>query len=362
MRVLHVLEELSHSGAERMLELAGTLWQAHDVQCQILSKGSVPGTFRARLEAAGYDVHHLPTTPQHSYPARLFTFLRRHRVDVVHNHSEHAHFWTAIAARSAGVRGVVRTVHSNFPFTGRLRAERRIQRRLLRALNVRTVTIGESVRRNEGSRFGNPTLLVENWYDETSFVPVGTSQREAARTALGLAKDARVLALVGNCGPVKDHARLLRAMTEPVLADVVCLHAGREDPAGSERQLAVELGVAARCAFLGAGADVAAVLQASDVFVMPSVYEGFSIAALEALSTGMPVVLAQAPGLIDLAVVDAGITWVEPEARLSTAVQSALLKQPDIVRRRAIHEAVAGRYGAARGVAAYVAVYRESMR
>lgn len=362
MLVLHVLEELAPSGAERMLELAGPLWNAQHVDCQILSKGDEVGVFASRLLAAGYEVHHLPTTPQHTYPARLFRLVRRHRVDVVHNHSEHANFWTATAVKAAGVPGVVRTVHNNFEFTGRLRTERIVQRRLLRAMGVRTVAIGESVQRNEQERFGNPARLVENWYDGDAFTPAGPAQRNAARVALGVHGSGPVVALIGNCDPVKDHPRLLRAMADPTLADLVCLHAGREDGMNRERRLAKELGVSDRCKFLGPDADIGAVLQAADVFVMPSVYEGFSIAALEALSTGMPVVLSRAPGLIDLAALDAGIEWVEPGSSLAAAVRRALQAGRGPARRQEIHQTVAQRYGAARGVAEYVAVYREAMR
>lgn len=362
MRVLHVLEELSPSGAERMLELAGPLWQAHDVQSQILSKGNAPGTFRARLEAAGYAVHHLPTTPQHSYPARLFNFLRRYHVEIVHNHSEHAHFWTAASAKGAGVPAVVRTVHSNFSFTGALRVERAIQRRLLRTMGVRTIATSESVRRNEKDRFGNPADLVENWYDADAFVPATSAQRDAARATFGLARDRPVAAVVGNCNPVKDHLRMLRALASPALSDVICLHAGREDDAGTERRLASELGVAARCLFLGPDADIQTVLRAADVFVMPSVYEGFGIAALEAISTGMPVVLSRTPGLVDLAWIEAGVSWVEAESELAASVRGALDQLRTPTRRDEIHHLVAQHYGAARGVAQYAAIYHEAMR
>lgn len=361
MRVLHVLEELAPSGAERMLELAGPLWGVHDVNCQILSKGDSPGVFARRLVAAGYEVHHLPTTPQHTYPARLFRFLRRHRVHVLHNHSEHANFWTATAARAAGVPVLVRTIHNNFQFTGRLRTERIVQRRLLRTIGVQTVAVGESVRRNEQERFHNPARLVENWYDADAFTPASPAQHNHARAALGIQGDGPVVALVGNCDPIKDHPRMLRAMADPALANLVCLHAGREDDMKYEQRLASELGVSDRCQFLGPDADVATVLQAADVFVMPSIYEGSSIAALEALSTGMPVVLATAPGLIDLEALDAGIEWVDPGSSLAAAVRLAL-QHRGRARRQEIHRSVAQRHGPARGVAEYAKVYRDAMR
>ena len=73
-----------------------------------------------------------------------------------------------------------------------------------------------------------------------------------------------------------------------------------EDEDRSEFNRAKELGITDRIRFLGWVENARAALAAADLFLMPSLYEGFSIAALEALALGLPAVLADTPGLSDL--------------------------------------------------------------
>jgi glycosyltransferase involved in cell wall biosynthesis len=72
---------------------------------------------------------------------------------------------------------------------------------------------------------------------------------------------------------------------------------------GSEREflekLILELKVQNYVKLLGVRHDVGALLEASDLFVMPSRYEGLSIAMIEAMASGLPVIASDAPGLRD---------------------------------------------------------------
>jgi glycosyltransferase involved in cell wall biosynthesis len=79
-------------------------------------------------------------------------------------------------------------------------------------------------------------------------------------------------------------------------------HIGTENEIHThEREAARTLGVWNRCRFLGKRNDVARLLSASDVFVMPSLHEGLSIACIEALAMGLPAVVSDVEGLRDLA-------------------------------------------------------------
>ena len=63
------------------------------------------------------------------------------------------------------------------------------------------------------------------------------------------------------------------------------------------QRLSMELGIADRVHFLGRRPDIPQLLKMADLYVHASNYEGFGIAAVEAMSAGLPVVASDVPGL-----------------------------------------------------------------
>ena len=298
VRVLHVLNRLEHSGAEIMLAVAADLWHEDAVEAEIAAKATEPGRYAEELQRRGYVVTTLEPQPSATLPLRLAALVRRHGVDVVHVHTEHANFWLALAARATGAR-VVRTVHAQFNFTGALRAERRVQRRLLRALHVTTVAVSRTVADHEKRRFGNPMTVIPNWIDTEVFHPADDVAREAARETLGIAPNAVALISVGNCHPVKRHDLILELVHR--LPQAIYLHVGAEDPAASDRTLAASLGIDSRVRFVGPTEDVRRYLLAADVFIAASDREGSSVSTSEALACGVPCLLRDLPVLREVA-------------------------------------------------------------
>jgi glycosyltransferase involved in cell wall biosynthesis len=312
VRVLHVLAELKHSGAEMMYHAAAKLWKSEGIHCEVLSIGQNIGAMAPVLEADGYGIHHLPFSRSPLHLCRVYRFFRRNRFDVVHIDVELASFWYGLLARLAGTRRVFRTVHSVFAFQGALKLRRRWHRRLLRLIGVTTITIGDSVSSNELKVFRNPSLQIPNWFDDRRFVPPTQAERRAARLRLRVAEDSLVLISVGNCAPLKNHAAILRALTMlPANSQAVYIHVGAEDKACSERKLAADLGVSNQVVFHGFARDIVPLLHAADIFVMPSWHEGFSCAALEAIGAGLPAILSDVPGLNDLRSVVPGVCWTD---------------------------------------------------
>ena len=66
------------------------------------------------------------------------------------------------------------------------------------------------------------------------------------------------------------------------------------------KELAAELGVSSNMEFPGDVKDIPALMHRADIFFMPSVREGFGIAAVEAMASGLPVVASDIPGIGDV--------------------------------------------------------------
>ncbi|MBF0156758.1 MAG: glycosyltransferase [Magnetococcales bacterium] len=360
MRVLNVFNELVASGAEMMWCAASPCWREAGVTVDILATGASPGPFAPSLAACGYTLHHLAFSRTPLFFWRFYRLLRRHRYRLVHVHCERASFYYLLVARLAGAR-VIRSVHAHFPFSGSLGFRRRWQRRIGRWLGAVFVSVSPSVGATEREFFGNPTQVISNWYDSLSLRPPTAGERLSARDALSLPRDGVVIVSVGNCAAVKNHENLLRALARVGdCGDWIYLHAGREEAGQPERRLVGDLGLEGRVRFLGMVGEVRQVLWAADLFVMPSLREGFGVAAVEALATGLPALLTEVPGLNGFREIE-GIVWSGSSVvELETSLRRALSLCGGVgeEERRGRHLAVRHRFGMEARVADYVRLYR----
>lgn len=131
--------------------------------------------------------------------------------------------------------------------------------------------------------------------------PVPTLVRAAARKALGLPDDARVLAHVGRLAASKNHAVILKAMAlMPATTHFVSV--GDGELRAELEATTKKLGLAARVHWLGEcqGEAVANALAAADIFVFPSLWESFGLAPVEAAALGLPLAVADIPTLRDV--------------------------------------------------------------
>ena len=364
MRVLHVLAELNHSGAERMLACSFDRWRAVGVEPVIVGMGDGEHPFAPTLRDAGYDVHLAPPVRSIRGLAALRRTIRATRPDVVHIHTESCFDAVAlVAASSPGVAGIVRTVHSNFRVAGLLRVRRIVRARFAQRLGVVWVACSPEVAETERSHSRNASRVVENWVDVEAISPEAThGAGERIRSELGIEPDAAVVALIGNCGGAKNH-ELIPASLDSVERAVTVLHVGRRlrEP-GAEAAAWRDLSGRHTVHHLGGRDDVPALLAASDLLVVPSLYEGMPLAPAEALCAGVPVLAADTVGLRWLRTLpSARLVGFEPHA-WAAAIPEALARKPKPAESAAIAAAARARFGVERGVAEYVEAYEAALR
>jgi glycosyltransferase involved in cell wall biosynthesis len=122
------------------------------------------------------------------------------------------------------------------------------------------------------------------------------------RETLGIGEGTRVIGMVGRMHPVKGHSTMLRMLPRIVQScpDVMLLLAGDGPERGRCEALVGSLGLRRHVKFLGQRSDVAQVLAACDLTVMPSESEGLPIAAIESLAMAKPVVAFDVGGVRDV--------------------------------------------------------------
>jgi UDP-glucose:(heptosyl)LPS alpha-1,3-glucosyltransferase len=173
----------------------------------------------------------------------------------------------------------------------------------------------EMVKRDIATRFGvadSKLHVIHNGIDLGYFHPELRNEfRHVTRDALNIPAKIPLLLFVGSGFERKGLSSLLHALAAMQSRETQLLVVGRDKHQSDMEQLARKLGIADRTYFLGGKADVRPYYAAADVFALPTLYDPFPNAALEALACGLPVLTSPTSGAAELitpacgAVVDA---------------------------------------------------------
>ena len=154
--------------------------------------------------------------------------------------------------------------------------------------------------------------------------------RKMCRDQLDLPRGVPVLVTVGALIPRKGQKYVIEALA--LLPDAILLLVGTGADEAALKSMAERLGVADRVRFLGAipHSELPIVLNAADVFVLPTASEGLANAWVEALACGTPVVTTPIPGAAELLTDPA---WGKMVARdklaIAIAVGQLLTERPE---------------------------------
>jgi len=153
-------------------------------------------------------------------------------------------------------------------------------------------------------RFGVPReklVLIPNGVDLAHFHPdEARIRRPGTREKLGIPLAAPVVLFVGSGFVRKGLPQLLDAFAMLRRDDARLLVVGRDRASGMLQQKAQRLGLGDRVVFLGGVNDVLPLYGSADAFALPTLYDPFPNAALEALACGLPVVTSTTSGAADL--------------------------------------------------------------
>ncbi|MGH8883792.1 MAG: glycosyltransferase [Egibacteraceae bacterium] len=335
IRVLWLTKGLGRGGIEQLLSLSAAYIDRARFDVEVAYLLAWKDAFVPELERRGIETHCLGMrhNADLSWIRRLRSLARERQFDLVHTHSP----YPAVAARIALGAARAPLLHTEHNVWPRYRwptyaANAATYQRNAAVLAV-SRPVAESIRPPRWMPWvAVPALQVVHHGIDESRVRWGPDARAEARRTLDLDEEELVLGTVGNFTPKKDHHSLLTAFAMlPDLGSPTRLVLVGAGPLEDElRRQVVRKDLGERVVFTGSRDDVQALLPAFDVFVLSSVYEGLSIALLEAMAAGLPSVATRVGGIPD-ALTD-GVDGLlvaprDPEA-LATAISSLLRNEP----------------------------------
>ena len=248
-----------------------------------------------------------PIAPFHDATALSRRAGRLAGADLVHTHSSKAGLLARAAARLAGVRAVVHTVHgwSFNPFQSERR--RRFYVALERAagrVTDRLICVS-AADREMGVRLGigraSAYRMVRSGIDRSSFAPV-PGARERARRALGVEPGTVVVGTIAYFKAQKAPLDFVEAARLALARDrsLLFLFAGDGESRPEVERAIAKAGLGGSIRLLGWREDVADLLAAMDVFLLTSRFEGLPRALLQAIAAERPVVVTDTGGTAEL--------------------------------------------------------------
>jgi glycosyltransferase involved in cell wall biosynthesis len=280
----------------------------------------------------------------------LVALFRAEKPDLVHAHMPISGFLARLAARAAGVPRVAYTCHGflfNQPGPWPRRAASLVMEFIAgRVTDVFTTVSCEEAEDARRLWIARGAVPVGNGRDPDVFKP-DAAARAAVRAALGVPDDAVVVTAVSRLVRHKGYPELLAAMRD-VKAELWVVGERLQSDHGEDMEpYFAAAGLGARLRRLGYRADVPAVLAASDIFVLPSHFEGLPMSVIEAMLCGLPVVATAIRGPREQVVEEETGLLVPPASVSELAAALARLAGDPALRARM------GAAGRARAMALY---------
>lgn len=302
MRVLAIIDTLSFGGAEHLLATLAAAAPGADLHLEVASMTPADDERRAMhpvLEAAGLAPRYLGVRKLRDPAAipRVAAAIRASGCDVVHAHLATAATLVPPAARMAGVPAVC-TMHH---VPGELPPRERFKERLAVASGGRSralIFVSDGARRAFAERYRpNPRTwtVVHNGLDLSSFHVAPASPPADLAIPAGVPLVSLVAVMRGpkrHDMAVAAWPRVLDAVPE---ARLLLVGDGEQGPA--LRAQVARLGLADRVVFAGPRRDVARLLQASDLALLPSETEALPTSLIEAAACGRAAVATRVGGV-----------------------------------------------------------------
>jgi len=346
IKIIFVITGTGVGGAEKMLY--HTIKGLNPVRytarlCSLKKKGEVA----CRLEEEGVEVYSLNMRDDATLAGWLDSFralvllvryFMRERPAVIHSFLFRANILARIAGYLTGVPVIISSVRV---MGGEMKWQHFIDR-VTAFMADHFVAVSNGVKEHLMRNAHLPERTVSTIYNGIVAGNSAGFDLSALMNQIGLTADERILMTAGRLHRQKGYDLLLQALSvvQQSFSGVKLLILGEGEEEKSLKKLAHSLEISEKVLFLGLRSDVDRLLQCSELFVLPSRWEGFPNVLLEAMAAGKPVVATAVGGVRELVVDEVTGILVPPQDETALADAIMLLLSD---KKRALAMGAAGR-------------------
>jgi len=300
IKVCIILPKLAIGGAEmHVLSLLGHLDTSRfTVSLMCLAPGNTQMEAEASRHVESFTITYFRLRKLPVSFSKMVRFLKAGKFDIVHCHLPYAASIGRLAGRCAGVPVIVTTEHGKFlgkPWHYLL------FERMLNVITDARICVSRDILEIRAKREGTPArklFYIPNGVDTAAFRAPRRSHASVMAEFGWEPSDPLVIA-VGRLEPEKNYELLIQAIDQlrSCFPSIRCLLVGDGTRREALARLVDSLEITGHVKFAGARNDVADLLGAASVFVLPSLKEGLPISLLEAMAAGRAIVATSVGGI-----------------------------------------------------------------
>jgi glycosyltransferase involved in cell wall biosynthesis len=314
--LLHLINSLKVGGAEIVLLHYIQALGFENYNHYIYSFGP-DGPIREKIENLGLQIHFGPQRKSIKNPVKfllslrllvndLLSFVKARNIQVIQSHLGQPNQLAVLIGKLSGIPSFP-TIHSTNAFVDqrscwdpRVFAIRMVNAIIYR-LADRVITVSQEVKNIIKRSYGlkdSQVVVLKNGIIFENDPPPALSFEKEFPDQNGKLK----IVAAGRLVPLKCFDTLVKATAEIVIQgfdDFLVLIIGEGEERLVLEKLVSELRVGKYVKLMGLRNDVIEFMMGADMFVIPSSYEGLSIAMIEAMACGLPIIASDVPGLKD---------------------------------------------------------------
>lgn len=290
IRILHVVTYMGCGGLETMLMNYYRHIDRRKVQFDFLVHRDFEAEYDSEIKALGGRIYRLPKLNPFSpkYLSALNNFFKEHKeYSIVHSHLDCMSAIPLKYAARHGVKTRISHAHSSNQTRDKKYFLKLIFKKFIPFYATHLFACAEDAGR---WMFGKKKFIVINNAIDTEKYIFDPLKSKKTREELHIPHDAFVLGHVGRFDPPKNHSFILdifSALLKEHKASYLLL-VGDGTLKENIQKKAATLGIENRIIFTGIRNDVEKLLNAMDVFLMPSLYEGLPLSVIEAQASALP--------------------------------------------------------------------------
>jgi len=231
----------------------------------------------------------------------LYHLFRQEKFDIIHSHMFRSSFICTPVAKLAGIPVVIETDHGREAWRkGIIKGSYFIDRIIARLTN-KIIAVSEACGKyllDEKGLSAEKVIVIQNGRDLSIYSPDIPVEISPLKKELGIQDGCTIFGVVGRLEVQKGHIYLLEAIPKIMKTSkkFKILIVGDGSLREELESKAKELGIKDHLIFTGFRSDIPKLLRVIDIFVLPSLFEGLPLVAIEASATGKPVIATAVDG------------------------------------------------------------------